>query len=65
MSTGAGLGMGLSLSGPERDPATAADRGDRPRCARSRRYRPAPPEEVAFPVAPCSTWPSSSWPSSS
>jgi biopolymer transport protein ExbD len=49
MSTGAGLGMGLSLSPAESAPARAAAVLSAPR---SRRYRPGPPEEVAFPVAP-------------
>jgi biopolymer transport protein ExbD len=49
MSTGAGLGMGLSLSPAESGPARAAGVLSAPR---SRRYRPGPPEEVAFPVAP-------------
>ena len=52
MSTGAGLGMGLSLSGPEQEPTTAVNEAIDPDAPRSRRYRPAPPEEVAFPVAP-------------
>ena len=65
MSTGAGLGMGLSLSGPEQEPTTVSDEAIDPHAPRSRRYRPAGPEEVSFPVAPCSTWPSSSWRSSS
>jgi biopolymer transport protein ExbD len=49
MSTGAGLGMGLSLSAAESAPAMAV--GDMA-APRSRRYRPGPPEEVSFPVAP-------------
>ena len=49
MSTGARLGMGLNLSEAESSPAAAfADLAS----PRSRRYRPGPPEEVAFPVAP-------------
>jgi biopolymer transport protein ExbD len=49
MSTGAGLGMGLSLSDAKSSPALAvAD----PASPRARHYRPGPPEEVAFPVAP-------------
>ena len=49
MSTGAGLGMGLSLSPAESAPAMAVADMAAPR---SRRYRPGPPEEVSFPVAP-------------
>jgi biopolymer transport protein ExbD len=52
MSTGAGLGMGLSLSGPEREPTTALNEAVDRDAPRSRRYRPTGPEEVAFPVAP-------------
>ena len=52
MSTGAGMGMGLSLSGPEREPTTALSEAIDPDAPRSRRYRPTGPEEVAFPVAP-------------
>jgi biopolymer transport protein ExbD len=52
MSTGAGLGMGLSLSGPEQEPTTAGNEAIDPDAPRSRRYRPAGPDEVAFPVAP-------------
>src|SRR5271166_3752034 len=49
MSTGAGLGMGLCLSEAESSPAMAVADLASPR---SRRYRPGPPEEVSFPVAP-------------
>lgn len=49
MSTGAGLGMGLSLSPVESAPAMEAGSMSTPRPAR---YRPGPPEEVSFPVAP-------------
>jgi biopolymer transport protein ExbD len=49
MSTGAGLGIGLSLSAAESAPAMAVGDMAEPN---SRRYRPAPPEEVSFPVAP-------------
>jgi biopolymer transport protein ExbD len=49
MSTGAGMGMGLSLSEAESSPAVAVTDMAAPR---SRRYRPGPPDEVAFPVAP-------------
>ena len=52
MSTGAGLGMGLSLSGPEAEPTTALNTAIDPAAPRSRRFRPTSPEEVAFPVAP-------------
>jgi biopolymer transport protein ExbD len=52
MSTGAGLGMGLILSGPEADPTTVRTGAIDPHAPRSRRYRPAPPEEVSFPVTP-------------
>jgi biopolymer transport protein ExbD len=51
MST-ADMGMGLSLSGPEREPTTALNEAIDPDAPRSRRYRPTGPEEVAFPVAP-------------
>src|SRR6202453_2704196 len=47
MSTGAGLGMRLSLSTAKSAPAMA-DMAT----PRSRRYRPGPPDEVSFPVAP-------------
>jgi biopolymer transport protein ExbD len=49
MSTGAGLGMGLSLSAAESEPSMAVSDMAAPH---SRRYRPGPPEEVSFPVAP-------------
>jgi biopolymer transport protein ExbD len=53
MSTGAGLGMGLNFSGPEAEPTTAMTTAiDAYAPPRSRRYRPVPPEEVSFPVAP-------------
>jgi biopolymer transport protein ExbD len=52
MSTGASLGIGLSLSGPEAEPTTALTESIDPGAPRSHRYRPAPPEEVSFPVAP-------------
>lgn len=52
MSTGAGLGMGLSLTGPEAEPTTALNLAIDPAAPRSRRFRPSSPEEVAFPVAP-------------
>ena len=52
MSTGQGLGMGLSLSGPELDPTTARGEAVDRDAPRSRRYRPTGPEEVAFPVTP-------------
>jgi biopolymer transport protein ExbD len=52
MSIGVGQGMGLDLSGPERDPTTVNTEAIDPEAPRSRRYRPAGPEEVAFPVAP-------------
>jgi biopolymer transport protein ExbD len=51
MST-ADMGMGLSLSGPEREPTTALNEAISRDSPRSRRYRPTGPEEVAFPVAP-------------
>jgi biopolymer transport protein ExbD len=51
MST-ADLGMGLSLSGPEREPTTALNEAIDRDAPRSRRYRPTGPEEVAFPVTP-------------
>ncbi len=51
MST-ADLGMGLSLSGPEREPTTALNEAIDRDAPRSRRYRPTGPDEVAFPVAP-------------
>ncbi len=48
MSTGAGLGIGPSLlTGDTRAVPTS-----RTAAARSRRYRPGPPDEVAFPVTP-------------
>jgi biopolymer transport protein ExbD len=49
VSTGAGLGMGLSFSAAESGPARAVADMATPR---SRRYRPGPPEEVSFPVTP-------------
>ena len=49
MSTDAGLGMGLRLSRAESEPAMAVADMAAPR---SRRYRPGPPDEVAFPVTP-------------
>jgi biopolymer transport protein ExbD len=49
MSTGSGLGIGPSLPGAEPRPAIAVAGVAAPR---SRRYRPGPPAEVAFPVAP-------------
>jgi biopolymer transport protein ExbD len=49
VSTGAGLGIGLSLSAAESAPAMAVGDMAEPR---SKRYRPVPPEEVSFPVAP-------------
>ena len=49
MSTGAGLGIGRSLPAAELSPAVAVSDMAAPR---SRRYRPGPPEEVSFPVAP-------------
>ncbi len=52
MSTGAGLGMGLSLSGPAAEPTTARNTAIDPAAPRSRRFRPTSPEEIAFPVAP-------------
>jgi biopolymer transport protein ExbD len=52
MSTGEGLGTGLSLSGPVREPTTVRGEAIDPGAQRSRRYRPTAPEEVAFPVAP-------------
>lgn len=52
MSTGAGLGMGLELSGPEQEPTTARGEAIERDAPRSRRFRPGPPEEVAFPVTP-------------
>jgi biopolymer transport protein ExbD len=52
MSIGVGQGMGLDLSGPEREPTTVNTEAIDPEAPRSRRYRPAGPEEVAFPVAP-------------
>ncbi len=52
MSTGAGLGMGLILSGPEAEPTTVRTDAIDADAPRSRRYRPGSPEEVAFPVAP-------------
>jgi len=51
MST-ADLGMGLSLSGPEREPTTALNEAIDRDAPRPRRYRPTGPEEVAFPVTP-------------
>ena len=65
MSTGAGLGMGLNLSGPEADPAIAANEAIDPmRPGRGAIGRPRP-RRSPFPWPPCSTWRSSSWPSSS
>ena len=52
MSTGAGLGMGLILSGPEAEPTTVRTDAIDAEASLSRRYRPGSPEEVAFPVAP-------------
>ncbi len=52
MSIGVGQGMGLDLSGPEREPTTVNTEAIDPEAPWSRRYRPAGPEEVAFPVAP-------------
>ena len=52
MSTGEGLGMGLTLSGPEREPTTVGTEAIDRDAPRSRRYRPTGPDEVAFPVAP-------------
>jgi biopolymer transport protein ExbD len=52
MSLGSNLGVGMELSGPEREPTTALNEAVDPDAPRSRRYRPGPPEEVAFPVAP-------------
>ena len=40
MSTGDGMGMGLSLSGPEREPTTVLNEAIDPDAPRSRRYRP-------------------------
>jgi biopolymer transport protein ExbD len=48
MSIGSVLEIGPSLPGAEATPVTAAGESVR----RSRRYRPGPPEEVAFPVTP-------------
>ena len=44
--------MGLSLSGPERSRRPSGRRPIDRDAPRSRRYRPGPPEEVSFPVAP-------------
>ena len=52
MSMGAGLGVGLSLSGPTAEPTTVLNTAIDPAAPRSRRFRPTSPEEVAFPVAP-------------
>ncbi len=53
MSTGAGLGMGLNLSGPEADPAIAANEAIDPDAARSRALSAGPARsEVAFPRGP-------------
>ena len=52
MSTGAGLGIGLSLSGPAAEPTIALTGAIDAGAPRSRRYRPTGPDEVAFPVAP-------------
>jgi len=49
MSTGLGLGMGPSLPLAAVRPATVVSGVATPR---SRRYRPMPPDEVAFPVTP-------------
>ncbi|MFI5461506.1 MAG: ExbD/TolR family protein [Isosphaerales bacterium] len=49
MSTRLGLGIGLSLPAPAARPATLVPGVAAPR---SRRYRPEPPDEVAFPVTP-------------
>jgi biopolymer transport protein ExbD len=48
MSIGSVLEIGPSLPGAEARPVTAAGES----VVRSRRYRPGPPEEVAFPVTP-------------
>jgi biopolymer transport protein ExbD len=48
MSIGSVLEIGPSLPGAEVRPVTAAGEP----ALRSRRYRPGPPEEVAFPVTP-------------
>ncbi len=52
MSTGAGLGMGLFLSGPEAEPTTVRTEAIDAESPPARRYRPGSPEEVAFPVTP-------------
>jgi biopolymer transport protein ExbD len=52
MSTIDSLGTGMSLSGPEQDATTVRTEAIDREAPRSRRYRPAAPEEVAFPVAP-------------
>ncbi len=49
MSIGAGLGIGRNLSRTELSPAMGSAGEETPRSAR---YRPGPPEEVSFPVAP-------------
>ena len=49
MTLGAGLGIGVSLPATVSAPANTATDMATPR---SRRYRPGPPEDVAFPVAP-------------
>ena len=49
---GSRYGMGLILSGPESSPTTVRTDAIDPDAPRSRRYRPGPPEEVSFPVAP-------------
>lgn len=52
MSLGSNLGVGMELSGPEQEPTTALHEAVDSGMPRSRRYRPGPPEDVAFPVAP-------------
>ncbi len=52
MSLGSNLGVGMELSGPEREPTTALHEAVEPGASPARRYRPGPPEDVAFPVAP-------------
>ena len=48
MSIGSGLEIGPSLPGAEARPVTVGGES----APRSRRYRPGPPDEVAFPVTP-------------
>jgi biopolymer transport protein ExbD len=48
MSIGSGLAVGRSLPGADARPVTTGGESAR----RSRRYRPGPPDEVAFPVTP-------------